>query len=197
MNKAKQRGFTLFELLVTVLVLGVVLGIGVPNLLEFTRNNRMAATANDVVSALHLARNEAVMRRVPVTLCASPEPLVDDPVCDPDFSDPDSGGGFIAWVDADSDATVDAGEEILLQRNDPQDIDIFPDSGYVHFGANGFVQNIPSEGAPVTLILFCDARGNSVVSGSLSAARAIRVPATGRPSLLNEVGEINAVGGCP
>ena len=201
MNSHTQRGFTLYELLVTVLVLGVVLGLGVPNLLEFSRNNRMAATANDLVSAIHLARNEAVMRRVPITLCMSPEPIDDNPVCDPDFSDPDSGGGFIVWVDADDDGVVDVGEEILLQRDDPQDVTIIPDSGgttsgYIRFGANGFVQNIPSEGPAATLIRLCDTRGNAVVSGSLSAARALRIPPTGRPSLLIEVAELATVGDC-
>ena len=36
-----------------------------------------------------------------------------------------------------------------------------------------------------------DSRGNSVVSGSLSAARGLRIPVTGRPSLLVEVDEID------
>ncbi|MDX1562872.1 MAG: GspH/FimT family pseudopilin, partial [Gammaproteobacteria bacterium] len=117
MNTKQQRGFTLYELLVTVLVAGVIFGLGVPNLLEFSRNNQMAAVANDMVTALILARSEAIKGRVPVTLCASPNPVDAAPDCDPDASD--SNGGYIVFVDDDADAVVDAGEDILLQRDDP------------------------------------------------------------------------------
>ena len=198
MNPRTQRGFTLYELLVTVLVMGIIFGFGVPNLLEFARNNRMTATANDLVTALHLARSEAVRSGDRVTVCASPEPIIDTPTCDPDASDPDSAGGYIAWVDPDNDAVFDVGERMLLQRDDPQDIAVLGDSGYVQFGQNGFVVTATGAVAPITEILFCDTRGNTAVSGSLSAARGLRIPVTGRPSLLVEVGEIATLGlACP
>jgi hypothetical protein len=93
---------------------------------------------------------------------------------------------------------VDAGEQILLQRDDPQDITVLGNSGYVHFGISGFVATAAGAGAPATEILFCDDRGNTVVSGSLSAARGLRIPATGRPSLLSEVAEVaTLVLNCP
>jgi type IV fimbrial biogenesis protein FimT len=193
MNTKAQRGFTLYELLVTVLVAGVILGIGVPNLLEFSRNNRITATANDLISSLYLARSEAVKQRAPVTLCASPEPLIANPSCDPTVADPDSEGGYIVWLDTDADANVDGGEQILLQRDDPQDIVVFGDNGYVNFGMNGNVADIAGVGASATRILFCDTRGNVVVSGTLSAARAIRIDPTGRSSVLNEVATVAPV----
>lgn len=200
MNPRTQRGFTLYELLVAMLVMGVIFGFGVPNLLEFTRNNRMAATANDLVTAMLLARSEALKGRTTVTLCASPEPIVNNPSCDVDASDADSEGGYIVWIDTDRDAVVDGGEQLLLQRDDPQDITVLANngSGYVQFGINGFVTTAVGAGAPATEILFCDTRGNTVVSGSLSAARALRIPVTGRPFLLTEVAEIATLGlACP
>jgi type IV fimbrial biogenesis protein FimT len=192
------RGFTLYELLVTMLVAGVIFGLGVPNLLEFTRNNRMVATANDLITSIHLARNEAVNRHMPVTLCLSPEPLLDSPECDANASDPDSKGGYVVWVDENADAIVDPGEEILIQRDDPHDITVLSDNGYLHFGANGYVADIAGLGSPATTVLFCDARGNVVVSGGLSAARAVRIMPTGRPTVLTEVGEISPLAlSCP
>lgn len=191
MNTTTQRGFTLFELLVTMLVAGVIFGLGVPNLLEFSRNNRMAATANDLIGAVHLARSEAVKQRVPITLCASPNPVAAAPTCSPDASG--TNGGFIVWVDEDADAVVDGGEEVLLQRDDPQDITVFGDNGYMHFGITGNLANIPGEGNSATRILFCDARGNVPAAGSLSAARAVRISVTGRPAVLQEVSEIAPV----
>jgi type IV fimbrial biogenesis protein FimT len=198
MNPRTQGGFTLYELLVTVLVMGVIFGFGVPNLLEFARNNRMAAAANDLVTSLLLARSEAVKGRTTVTLCASPEPIDNNPSCDAAAADPDSEGGYIVWVDTDRDAVVDGGEQMLLQRDDPQDITVLGDSGYVQFGVNGFVTTAVGAGAPATEILFCDTRGNTVVSGSLSAARGLRISVTGTASLLTEVGEIDTLDvACP
>lgn len=190
MSTTGQQGFTLYELLVTVLVMGIIVGLGVPNLLEFVRNNRMAAAANDLVSALHAARNTAVSERVPVTLCLSLNPLADAPSCDADAVEVATQGGYVVWTNPSADAVIDAGERIILQRADPQQIALFGDSGYVHFGIDGFVADIAGAGDAATEILLCDPRGNTAVSGSLSAARGLRIPATGRPALLVEVDEI-------
>ena len=191
MNTRNQNGFTLFELLVTLLVAGVVFGLGVPNLLEFARNNRMAATANDLLTAVYLARSHAVTERTPVTICASPNPVAPAPTCSPDASG--TNGGFIVWVDADADAVVDGGEEILYQRDDPQDITVFGDNGYIHFGITGSTADVAGEGPTATRILLCDVRGNVVASGSLSAARAVRISPTGRGEVLREVAEITPI----
>ena len=188
MNTTKQRGFTLFEMLVTLLVAGIIFGLGVPNLLEFSRNNRMAGTANDMLTAVMLARSETVKQRVPVTICTSPNPIAASPTCSPDASG--TNGGYIVWVDEDEDAVVDGGETVLFQRDDPLDITVFGNNGYVHFAANGNLADIAGEGASATQILFCDARGNVSASGSLSAARALRISPTGRAEVLNEVAEI-------
>jgi type IV fimbrial biogenesis protein FimT len=59
MNKKTQYGFTLYELLITVLIVGVVLTFGVPNMLQFNQNGRMTSTANDLHSSFHLARSES------------------------------------------------------------------------------------------------------------------------------------------
>jgi len=190
MTRRTQRGFTLYELLVTVLVAGVIFGLGVPNLLEFSRNNRMAGVANDLLGALMLARNTAFSRHLPVTLCASPEPVIDDPECDDDLSDADTAGGYFVWVDEDGDAVRDAGEQILLQRDDPENLVVLAASGFVTFDNRGYVQN---PAASANAVLFCDPRGNTVASGTLSAARAVRIDPTGRAQVLREIAEITTL----
>ncbi len=70
-NRRLHAGFTLIELMVTISLLAVLLGIGVPSFQATIQGNRIATTANDMVAALHLARSEAVRRGVNMTLCPS------------------------------------------------------------------------------------------------------------------------------
>ena len=57
-----QHGFTLIELMVPLAVGAIVLTIGVPSFGDMIRNNRMTTQVNQVVSAMALARSEAVKR---------------------------------------------------------------------------------------------------------------------------------------
>ena len=50
MNANVHRGFTLWELSITLLVAGVVFSVGVPNFMEFQRNNAIIAAANTLVT---------------------------------------------------------------------------------------------------------------------------------------------------
>jgi type IV fimbrial biogenesis protein FimT len=67
----RSRGFTLIELMVTVAILAIALGIAVPNLQEFARRNRLVATTNNMASALALARSEAVKRAARVSVAST------------------------------------------------------------------------------------------------------------------------------
>ena len=69
MNKA--HGFTLIELLVTIAIGAILLLVAVPNYITFVLNGRMAAQSNDFLSALQLARSEAVKRGFTVSVCKS------------------------------------------------------------------------------------------------------------------------------
>jgi len=64
------RGFTLIELLVTLAVAVILITVAVPNYQMFVMNNRMATQANDLITALNMARSEAVKRAANVTVCA-------------------------------------------------------------------------------------------------------------------------------
>lgn len=98
----RKRGFTLIELVITVALAAILLTIGVPSFQQMIRNNRAATHANEFMSALNLARSEAVKRSVRVSLC----PSTNQVACTggTDWSD-----GWIVFVDTaatDADAPV-------------------------------------------------------------------------------------------
>jgi type IV fimbrial biogenesis protein FimT len=65
------RGFTLVELMVTLLVLAVLLGLAVPSFRDAALSSRLTGYANDLVASVQIARSEAIKRNATVTLCAS------------------------------------------------------------------------------------------------------------------------------
>lgn len=63
-------GFTLVELMVTLAVAAIVMSLAVPSFTEMTKNNRLTTQANQLVTALNLARSEAITRRATINVAA-------------------------------------------------------------------------------------------------------------------------------
>ena len=59
----RSSGFTLIELMVTIAVLAVVVGIAAPSISTQLANQRVKATANTLANALKEARAESLIRR--------------------------------------------------------------------------------------------------------------------------------------
>jgi type IV fimbrial biogenesis protein FimT len=55
-------GFTLVELLVTIAIAAIVVTLAVPGMATMARNAQLSGNANQLVTALNLARSEAVKR---------------------------------------------------------------------------------------------------------------------------------------
>ncbi len=66
------RGFTLIELIVTLLMAAIILSAGVPSFRNMILNNRQTAEMNNFLTTLMIARSEAVKRHVnTVTVCTT------------------------------------------------------------------------------------------------------------------------------
>lgn len=71
MKPRSESGFSLIEVMIVIAVLAILIGIALPSFRAAIQNNRITAQANELVTAFHLARSEALKRNRPVVLCAS------------------------------------------------------------------------------------------------------------------------------
>lgn len=85
-----NKGFTLIELMITMVVAAIVLGIALPSFQTQLLNNRSVALGEDFATSINFVRSEAVKRATRVSLCASK----DGATCAGNWTD-----GFIAFVD--------------------------------------------------------------------------------------------------
>jgi type IV fimbrial biogenesis protein FimT len=65
-------GFTLIEILVTITVAGILMGLAVPAFNSFVQNDRDVGQVNSLVESLNYARSEAVKRASPAGVIVCP-----------------------------------------------------------------------------------------------------------------------------
>jgi len=65
------RGFTLIEMVVTLVIIGVIFAFAVPSFRTMVISNRLTTAANDVVDAINIARVEAIKRNGNVQFCSN------------------------------------------------------------------------------------------------------------------------------
>lgn len=65
----KQRGFTLIEVVTTLAVLGIVLGLGIPAMRALVLPSVMQSWTGTYHGALHLMRQQAVTTNEAISLC--------------------------------------------------------------------------------------------------------------------------------
>lgn len=71
-----NSGFTLLELMITVIILSIVVTIAVPSFLSLLQTNRLAGQVNQLVGAIHAARTEAIKMNRNVVFCHSSDGAV-------------------------------------------------------------------------------------------------------------------------
>lgn len=147
-----KNGFTIIELMITILILSIVVAFGVPSFTATIQNNRLAGQLNTLISTLNFARSEAVkLGNNTVTMCGSSS------LTSCDTSNWES--GWLVFRDADGDGAVDAGDQILrvqeaLTGGNTLRTSGFPSAARIQFGSRG---NITQQGS----VILCDSRGTT------------------------------------
>jgi type IV fimbrial biogenesis protein FimT len=197
MNKRHQNGFTLYELMITLLVIGVILTFGVPNFTDFTRNSQLTSTANDLHSAFQLGRSEAARSKSNITICASSNSLDVTANCSGTFAD-----GWIVFIDLNGDIDRSgAGENLLRTRAAVHNLISLTTNGgatYFSFGPTGLGRGDVGVGPALQTAMICDDRGLQIAAGGRATARRIVATPIGRATVISDKAMIDAAGGtCP
>lgn len=134
----KSTGFTLVELMITLAILAVGTSLAVPSMRYIITNNRLASQTNDLITALNVARSEAVHQGISSGLC----PTSDQASCGTQWND-----GWLVWIDANGNSTLDGGETISRVWDGPESGMSFAGLPNVFtFDAQGFL-NTPAVAA--------------------------------------------------
>ena len=185
MKKRTQKGFTLYELLITLLIIGVVLTLGIPNMTEFTRNSRISTTANDLHAAFQVARSEAARAKTNITICASDNALTAGANCQGDWDE-----GFIVFVDGNGDLTRAGAGETVLRAHGPiaegVSLAVAGDATYFSYASTGLGRGNVGGVAPVSQMIVCDKRGIAESSKDFSAGRLFVATPLGRATVLRD-----------
>jgi len=170
-----QRGFTLIELLVTIVITAILLTTAVPSFQALIIKDRTIISANSLVTALNLARSEAIKRGIQITIRRKSTTSQEWEDGWDVFTDIDADGTF----DDDSDANLcESGEDCLLRTYPP-----LPTGYTLRSGGNyaTWVAYLPSgrsrgsSGLANDTFRLCDPDADTAKS------RAISINASGRP----------------
>jgi len=157
-----NRGYSLYELLMTLTLAAIIIGLGLPSFAGITARNRQHAEINALFHAIHVARKESIMRRRVVSLC----PSIDAISCNPgrDWS---TGWLMFANHDADEPPRIDAGEPLLQAHTVGENVKITANR-------RGFTLRATQKRATNGTFVVCDTAGRI-------APKALVVSYTGRP----------------
>lgn len=170
----KIVGFTIIELMITLLVAAILVGAGIPALSDFVSERSLAADISRFNGALAIARSEAITRGKNVVVC----PSSDGESC---LASTEWAGGWIVFRDLNSDQAADLGtkscaatEDCILRYDQGMKDATKLTAGANYLGFNGRGERIAGSS---TSLKICSSKARTVStltvapSGSVSIAK--------------------------
>lgn len=152
---ARSRGFTVIELAFTLAIISILLPATLPGMRTAVLGSHLTAQTSELLTAIHLARNEAVKRNVAVKVC----PSVNAHSCLAGATVADWRRGWVVRTDA---------EVIRANARIETNVVITGTVTAIDFAATG-TSNLTEAGS----LILC--------SSEIAPGKRIRITATGRP----------------
>jgi type IV fimbrial biogenesis protein FimT len=161
------RGYSLYELLMTLTLVALIIGLGLPSFSGIVARNRLHVEINALFHAIHLARKESIMRRQVVSIC----PSLDGLSCKPGR---DWSTGWLMFENDDRDEPPrrDSGEALLQAHKVGENVQIMANR-------RGFTLRATQKRATNGTFVVCDRAGRAT-------PKALVVSYTGRPRVTQE-----------
>lgn len=144
MHHRLRRGFTLIELMITLAIAAILGMLALPSFSELILSNRITTQANDLISALNVARSEAVRRGSPVCMTRISATANDWTSGWQVYSDPNANRTSSGTICSTTGATIIQSHEALTGDTTLTSSDNF--GTYVRFNALGVATNSSDTG---------------------------------------------------
>lgn len=201
LNKAVCAGLSLLELLISVAVMGIIISVAVPNMAEFSVNQRLVGAAEQVYGHLQQARSEAVARNTAIYANFSVNGTTSwiyglssvNSLCNLAVTDPAFANACVMPID-DGDGNLDPGDGSV----DPGDLILMRFTGGEY---DDVAMGIAGFSSGTTQFLFDPVRGTAT-SGQVNLESAngsllrVSVSLLGRVSLCSPDGSVDNYGTC-
>lgn len=164
---AGQRGVTLIELMITLAIAAILLGVALPNFRAFVAANRLSGSAQEFLVALQLARSEAIRSGGQVTL------RLNATAGSADWGS----AGWTMFADTNGNGALDAGEQVLRDGMPlPAQLTLIGSANFATFIAFDRDGRLASPGGGVFVLC----QGSALTEDGQSRSRAIVVNGAGR-----------------
>jgi type IV fimbrial biogenesis protein FimT len=108
-----MAGFTLTEVILVMLILGILVAIGTPTFKYVTTSNRISNEINGLLGDMQFARSVAVKQGLTVTVCSSSNSTTTSPTCNTGGATGIWQTGWIVFLDTNGDGQVQNGEQVI------------------------------------------------------------------------------------
>lgn len=160
-----MTGLSLLELLISLSILSMLLGVSIPNFSELSESISGEVTLRKLATAVQLGKSAAITSGTTVTLCRS----VDGFTCDGSWED-----GVIIFTDRNRDSVLNEGDRLIRHIT-------FPDGrGHINFRAFQNKQSLQLTALGTTAyqngnFTYCPFSGDSKLTRQLIVNRTARL----------------------